>query len=401
MSLLDSVRSRRLPAWPADLLLVVPALLDALLNFPPPRDWHFWISAASAVVLVARRRFPRTVLLLSLPGLYAGNALVAPMIAAYTVARNDLPSWQKRGTALAVVLGSFLPWPIDYLTRESASDITQHLIYGAMLGTGPVVLGLLVRTRIDLSQRVAELAELRDHERRLYAKTVLAEERARIAREMHDVVSHQAGLIAVQAGALQVTTKDPVTRETAATLRGLAVATLEELRSMILVLRAAGAGPTELVPQPRLADLARLVAAAEVAATLRFEGLDPAGRQLPEPVERAAYRTVQEALTNVRKHAPQAPTEVVVRVEPDCLRVTVRNQAPLPGAPAPELPGGHHGLVGLRERAQLLGGRISAEPTAAGGFEVALVLPVPAPGGATHTERGQRSLPGAEMSPAG
>jgi signal transduction histidine kinase len=376
---LDLVRRWPVPAWLVDLLLVAPALADALLNFPPPRDWRFWISAAAALVVLVRRRLPRTVLLLTLPGLYAGSALVAPMIAAYTVARSERPAWQKQLTLLLVVGGSFLPWPITALTRETLSDITQHLIYAVMLGTGPVVLGLLVRTREDLSERLAELAELRDTERMLYAKTVVAEERARIAREMHDVVSHQAGLIAVQAGALQVTTKDPQARETAATLRRLAVATLEELRSMILVLRAAGAGPTELVPQPRVADLPRLVAAAEVAATLRIEGHEPAVRPLPEPVERAAYRTVQEALTNVRKHAPDAATEVLVLVEADCLRVTVRNAAPRRGAPTGELPGGHHGLVGLRERAGLLGGRITAEPTAVGGFEVALWLPLPRP----------------------
>ncbi|GAA1977819.1 sensor histidine kinase [Kitasatospora viridis] len=382
MSLLDPVRRKRFPAWLGDLLLVVPALLDALLNFPPPRDWHFWVSAAAALVLLARRRFPRAVLLLTLPGLYAGSALVAPMIAVYTVARGGLPAWQKRIGALLVVVGSFLPWPITYLAKESLSDLTQHLIYATMLGLGPVALGLLVQTRLDLSQRVAELAELRDHERRLFAMTVVAEERARIAREMHDVVSHQAGLIAVQAGALQVTTQDPRAREMAGTLRQLAVATLEELRSMILVLRAAGAGPTELVPQPRLADLPRLVGAAEVAATLRFEGLDPAERPLPEPVERAAYRTVQEALTNVRKHAPEAATDVLVRIEPDCLLVTVHNGAPQrEAAPADELPGGQHGLVGLRERAALLGGRIRAQPAGAG-FEVALWLPLPeVPGG--------------------
>ncbi|MDH6135175.1 signal transduction histidine kinase [Kitasatospora sp. MAA4] len=361
-------------AWVVDLVLVVTAGLDALLNFPPPRDWHFAVSLVAALVLVLRRRFPLTVLLATMPGLYAGNALIAAMIAAYTVAGTRRPAWQKGLVALAVATGSFLPWPITDFGHESASDIVQHLIYGTMLGTGPVVLGLLAQTRMDLSERVAELAVLRDHERALYAKTVIAEERARIAREMHDVVSHQAGLIAVQAGALQVTTRDPQVKEVAGTLRKLAVATLEELRSMILVLRAAGAGPTELVPQPRLSDLPRLVAAAEVDAVLRIEG--DTGRPLPEPVERTAYRTVQEALTNVRKHAPGARTDVLVEIGADFLRVSVCNAAPDLRAERPELPGGRHGLVGLRERAALLKGTISAEPEADGGFAVRLRLPL-------------------------
>ncbi|MCX4748828.1 histidine kinase [Kitasatospora sp. NBC_01287] len=366
---------RRWHPWAVDVLLVIPAALDALLNFPPPRDWHFLVSLAAAVVLLARRRFPRAVLLLTLPGLYAGSALVAAMIAAYTLARTERALWQKQLAALVVAVGSFLPWPIGLLRQETFSDITQHLIYGSMLGAGPVVLGLLAQTRLDLSERVAELAALRDHERALYAKTVIAEERARIAREMHDVVSHQAGLIAVQAGALQVTTKDPATRETAATLRGLAVATLEELRSMILVLRAAGAGPTELAPQPRLADLPRLVAAAEVNAVLRVDG--HLEGPLPEPVERAAYRTVQEALTNVRKHAPGAATEVLLRIGPGFVRVAVRNAAPGGPRTEPELPGGRHGLIGLRERAAILGGTLDAAPEPGGGFAVHLWLPLP------------------------
>ncbi|MGF1430137.1 sensor histidine kinase [Kitasatospora sp. LaBMicrA B282] len=365
---------RRWHAITVDVLLVVPAALDALLNFPPPRDWRFLVSLAACAVLLVRRRYPRTVLLLALPGLYAGSALIAAMIAGYTVARTERALWQKVTAAVLVCLGSFLPWPLARLGQESVSTITQAVVYATMLGTGPVVLGLLAQTRRDLSERIAELAELREIERTLYAKTVLAEERARIAREMHDVVSHQAGLIAVQAGALQVTTKDPVARETAGTLRELAVATLEELRSMILVLRAAGAGPTELVPQPRLADLPRLVAAAEVDAVLRVEGcLDGA---LPEPVERAAYRTVQEALTNVRKHAPGAVTEVLLRVAPELLTVTVRNAPPGGGVRGPELPGGRHGLIGLRERAALLGGTLAAEPEPDGGFAVRLRLPL-------------------------
>ncbi|MFF7636650.1 sensor histidine kinase [Kitasatospora sp. NPDC008050] len=366
---------RRWHPWLVDSLLVIPASLDALLNVPSTHDWHFAVSLLAAAALVLRRPFPRTVLLLTLPGLYAGNALVAAVVAAYTVARTERARWQRSLAALLVVLGSFLPWPISAFKAESLSSITQQLIFATMLGVGPVALGLLAQTKRDLSERVAELAELRDHERALYAKTVIAEERARIAREMHDVVSHQAGLIAVQAGALQVTTKDPVTRETAATLRGLAVATLEELRSMILVLRAAGAGPTELVPQPRLADLPRLVAAAEVAATLSLDGCPE--RPLPEPVERAAYRTVQEALTNVRKHAPGAETEVLVRITPEALHVSVRNEAPAGPCPDSGLPGGRHGLIGLRERATLLGGTIEAAPECGGGFAVRLWLPLP------------------------
>ncbi|MER5640839.1 histidine kinase [Kitasatospora sp. NPDC002227] len=357
-----------------DLLLVLPAGLDAALNYPPPRDWSFWASLAAAGVLVLRRRFPLCVLLATMPGLYAGRALIAAMVAVYTMTRSARPTWQKVSATALVVTGLFIPWPIGEFAKMSASDLCQQLIYAVMLGTGPAWMGLLAQTRKDLSDRVAELAAVRDQERALHAAAVLAKERARIAREMHDVVSHQAGLIAVQAGALEVTTQDPRVKQVAGTLRGLAVATLEELRSMILVLRAAGAGPTELAPQPRLADLPNLVAASEVDASLQ---IDLAGRSVPEPVERAAYRTVQEALTNVRKHAPGALTSVTVAADEDSLEVAVRNGVPTDEAPPVPLPGGRHGIVGLRERAALLDGTLTAQARHDGGFDVLLRIPLP------------------------
>ena len=362
-------------------LLVVAAMLDAWLNYPAPRDWTFYASLIAAAALLLRRRYPRTVLLVTIPGLYAGTAMVAAMVALYSVTRNRRVDWQWWVLTIVVGLGLFIPWPLHDFVSETTSDHIQDLIHAVMLAGGPAALGLLQQTREALSARISELATLRDHERELHAQTVLARERARIAREMHDVVSHQAGLIAVQAGALQVTARDPEVRQTAKMLRGLAVATLEELRTMILVLRAAGAGPTELVPQPRLTDLPRLVAESEVDASL--EQLVPDGAVLPEPVERAAYRTVQEALTNVRKHAPGARTEVTVRLQGDRLLVSVDND-PTPLAPRLDLPGGGHGIVGLRERATLLSGTLRAGSTPEGGFSVQLSVPVAPPSGAAR-----------------
>ncbi|MFC1420313.1 sensor histidine kinase [Streptacidiphilus cavernicola] len=393
MSRLAGIRDAvaAVPLWlrrgAVTLLLVAASTVDALLNFPPPRDWTFTVSIVATGALLLRRRLPRTVLLIALPGLYAGTAAVAAMAALYSVARSPRrPVGQVWIAAVLVGIGMFIPWPLGDFAKESSSDLAQDLIYAVMLAAGPAALGLLARTREALSERVAELALLRDQERELHAETVLARERARIAREMHDVVSHQAGLIAVQAGALQVTAADPEVKATAGTLRGLAVATLEELRSMILVLRAAGAGPTELAPQPRLSDLARLVAESEVAAVLRMPepGTSAAVPPLPEPVERAAYRTVQEALTNVRKHAPGARTEVSLRVEDERLLVSVVNAHPprevrSSWTDLSDLPGGGHGIVGLRERATLLGGDLTTGPTADGGFGVLLSLPVAAP----------------------
>lgn len=230
-------------------------------------------------------------------------------------------------------------------------------------------LGQLVQAGRELSLRLAEITEAREHERRLLAQGVLAKERAQLAREMHDVVSHQVSLIAVRAGVLQVGSRDPEAREAGATIRRLSVQTLDELRYMVGVLRTSGSRPAELTPQPSLADLQRLVDTSGIDAELHTDLPD----DLPPAVQRAVYRTVQEALTNVRKHAPGATATIRVHHEDGTVRATISNTTP--ARPALPLPGAHHGLVGLHQRAELLGGTVTSGPTADGGYELRLRLP--------------------------
>ncbi|MER7101562.1 histidine kinase, partial [Streptomyces humidus] len=203
----------------------------------------------------------------------------------------------------------------------------------------------------------------------LYAQTVLARERAQLAREMHDVVSHQVSLIAVQAGALQVAAKDPDARDAARTIRTLSVNTLDELRHMVTLLRASGGRETELTPQPTLADLQQLIANSGIETTLSG-GLPPG---ISTTAQRTVYRTVQEALTNVRKHAPGARAEVRLWHDARHFGVTVTNTAPT--RPSVALPSARHGLIGLRERAELLDGTLTAEPTPQGGYTTELRAP--------------------------
>jgi signal transduction histidine kinase len=236
-----------------------------------------------------------------------------------------------------------------------------------------MALGLLINMRRDLSARVTELAASREREERLMAGAVRADERARLAREMHDLVSHQVSLIAMQAGALQVSTTDPEARETAAIIRTLSVRTLDELRQLVGTLRTT---VDDEIGLDTLADLVR-----ESAVPADFS-LNLAGRQPPGPVANAVYRTVQEALTNVRKHAAQAATIVRVAADGDRLNVEVRNEAPpMPVNPPSRLPirplpSGGHGLLGLRERAELLGGSFEAGPVGRGGFLVRASFPL-------------------------
>ncbi|MER6995408.1 histidine kinase [Streptomyces sp. NPDC000410] len=359
---------RRLPAPLLDAALVGVSLFDVWANVATAQPARLAFALFAAFSLLLRRRLPLLTFLLTLPAVLLSDAIFAALAALYTLASLT----RRRGLlvlcALAFTICDMTSWPApNFDLSDTATLIT--LGYTAATAAAPVFLGQLVQTRRDLSLRIAEISEARDHERLLTAQTVLAREREQLAREMHDVVSHQVSLIAVRAGALQVGTRDSEVKEAAATIRRLSVQTLDELRHMVSVLRASGGRPTELTPQPSLAGLQQLVDNSGIKAQLQTEL--PEG--LPSTVQRAIYRTVQEALTNVRKHAPGATATVRVSHEGGAVRVTVTNTAPQ--RPALPLPSAHYGLVGLRQRAALLGGTVTAGPTADGGYELRLELP--------------------------
>nr|WP_051886031.1 histidine kinase [Streptomyces hygroscopicus] len=386
--------------------LIVPVLLavaDALLVNGVTLGLELNVSLVAAAALLVRRRLPALVFLVTLPGILIGYVWFAPMIALYTVARCRPDRWLLWISALLLAAAHFIPWPVSDFEPTAYRENTLTLIDACVTSVGPIALGLLVRTRGELAARIEDLTRSRRHADELIAEQVLATERARLAREMHDVVAHQVSLISLQAGAVQISAEDAKAREGARTIRELSVRTLDELRHMVGILRAAGGDHEELTPQPRLADLPRLIELS--ALDVRYETDGAARRQgHPEAVERAAFRIVQEALTNVRKHAPGA--RVTVRVDapeaedagaPEApgspetpggarrrapgeeetrgLRIEVRNGPPDASAVAPGLPSGGHGLVGLRERAQLLGGTLEAGPTEEGGFVVRADFP--------------------------
>ncbi len=232
-----------------------------------------------------------------------------------------------------------------------------------------MVLGRLVLTRRELARHMAELRAAQEHQRELHAQTVLARERAHLAREMHDVVSHQVSLIAVRTGALQVSADSTDTKEAARTIRTLSAATLDELRHMVAVLRASGNRDAGLDTQPALLLLESLIADSGLDVILTGE----VPRDASRAVDRAAYRTVQEALTNLRKHAPGSTVVVDFRRSGPALDVTVTNTTAR--HPALGLPSARHGLLGLRERAEHLGGALSHGPTPDGGYRLHLQLP--------------------------
>ncbi|WP_405018608.1 histidine kinase [Kitasatospora sp. NBC_00070] len=369
-----AARARLTAPWPMLLLPLLLAAMDAALVARNSSWWELTLSGLATGALLLRRRFPLLTLLLVLPGTFVNYIWIAPITAVYSVAayRPGLRVTTLSASVFALV--EFFHWPLEDHPLALDQDNALYAIQCVMLGAGPAALGLLARTRTELAARLDELTEGRQRENRLLADRVLSTERARLAREMHDVVSHQVSLISIQAGALQVSTADPAAKATARTIRELSVRTLEELRQMVGVLRAAGVRGTDpLAPQPRLADLPRLIENSGLTVTSSLASGD---RPWPEAVERAAFRTVQEALTNISKHAPGAAVAVRLTARGTRLLVEVRNGPPTrPADTAEALPGGGHGLVGLRERAVLLGGGLVAEPTPEGGFLVRAELP--------------------------
>ncbi|MGY6021902.1 sensor histidine kinase [Streptomyces spinosirectus] len=362
---------RRPPALLMDAVLVIASLMDLWVNVEGEDRLAVTLGLLAAPALVLRRHLPLTTFVLTLPTALVGDAALATLIALYTLSSLSRRRGVLAGCAVTFAVCDFLPWPWSELEVGELSDTYSlvHLTYTFATAAAPVFLGQLVQARRELSLRLAEISEAREQEQLLTAQAALAKERAQLAREMHDVVSHKVSLIAVQAGALQVGSPDAEARATGATIRRLSVQTLEELRHMVGVLRASGSRPTELTPQPSLADLDQLVASSGIETHL--DTVLPDG--LPPTLQRAVYRTVQEALTNVRKHAPGATATVRVHHRDGTLRTTVTNTAPT--RPALPLPGAQHGLVGLRQRAELHGGTVTSGPTNDGGYELRLELP--------------------------
>ncbi|UGY92382.1 sensor histidine kinase [Streptomyces gobiensis] len=325
-------------------------LLEAVATRDWGPGWMFAVALLAATALVLRRRFPRTVLVLSLPGLATSYIWLPTIFALYTVAATPRHRAEPWAWAAVVCGVGFYPWPHLGPLSWAWEDVTLAFLLAAMLALAPLGLGLLSASRRELAAKAAELALSRERERALAAERATTAERARIAREMHDSVAHHLSLIA-----LKGTTGDPA--------RQHAEDALTELRRTVSALRA-----------PGLSALPALVKTAGPQAHLHMD-LPDAG-QCPLPVQQTVYRVVQEALTNARKHAPGGQVRITLAPGPDTetLHTTVHSGPPT--APATALPSGGHGLNGLRERVTELGGALHSGPEPDGGFRVRAVLPL-------------------------
>ena len=232
------------------------------------------------------------------------------------------------------------------------------------------------RERRETGRRLTEQERISQAER---GRRVLLEERTRIARELHDVVAHHMSVIAIQAEAAPYRVPDPPGELTGsfAAIRASALQALEELRRVLGVLRAEGDGDegAEVAPPPTLDRLDELVAGVRGAGLAVETAVAGTPRPLPPGVDLSAYRIVQEALSNAMRHAPGAEVRVEIAYAPAALRLCVANGPPRAAASTPPGPG--HGLLGMRERAAMLGGELNAAPTSGGGYAVTAVLPLP------------------------
>ena len=225
----------------------------------------------------------------------------------------------------------------------------------------------------DARRQRGEAVAQRDEAQRDQA---LLEERARIARDLHDVVAHHVSMIAVQAETARLTTPD-LTEEGKERFKAIgdtARDSLSELRRLLGMLREDAPGQAERAPQPGLDDLEALVDAARDAGTTVRLTMSGSPDPLPPGVDLTAYRIAQEALTNARRHAPGAEVDIELRYENGTLHLEVRDNGP--GATDGS---DGHGIVGMRERAEMIGGTLQAGPRDCGGFSVLADLPIEEP----------------------
>src|SRR4051812_27210339 len=322
------------------------------------------------LLLTLRRRAPFVPFLV-----VAALSVLSPAInggltvLSYAVGRY-VGRWPTRIVAAVAGVGVVAePW-----TGGAWGDQVSRWIGGAVLVLLPGAIGIYVRVRALLLAALRDRAETAEAERELLARDAVLTERTRIAREMHDAVGHRVSLMVLQAGAIEMAAGDRDRVEQLAwQVQTAGRQALEELRQMVGVLRAGEVDDdAPLGPQPGLADLPRLVEQARDAG-MSVELTGCADAPVDDVVGRAAYRIVQEALTNAGKHAPGAPVTVVVDRPAEALEIRVVN-GPSSG-PVNAPPSGGFGLVGLGERVRTLGGKLTAEPRLDGGFSVEAVLP--------------------------
>lgn len=344
-----------------------------------PTWWSPVLVLASTVPLAWRRRWPVAVLVaVSVPEcVLQANEMVGAGFLNVLIAAYSLGAYVK-GRRLWVSGSITSACLIGFVAVGVAVDgvEVEALISTSVLYLGSIVLGDNMRRRRERAEELVERAERAERERELLAAQQVRHERTRIAREMHDVVAHSLSVMIIQAGAArrQVRANPDRATESLEAIEATGREAMHEMRRILGVLRDEGgdaASADGRAPQPSLGSLGDLVAAAaDLPVSLRTDG-DLS--TLPAAVELSAFRVVQEALTNVRRHAgPVRRVEVSVERTDAGLVVLVDDDGRGASVPSGD-PG--FGLVGMRERVGMFGGRLEAGPRTGGGWRVRAVFP--------------------------
>jgi signal transduction histidine kinase len=389
-----AIGSRRLPAsaWLFDsgLALVAAGLSTAFFVFELVGSGlsrgilalGYALALVHTLPLAARRRFPGVVLALCVASGLAVAALglspivlgVAILVAVYSVAAYGT-RWVSLAGLAAAEVGS-VAVQLTPGRFQASTVISNALVIGAAWLLGHFV-GVRRAYTARLEERTAELEQAREE----LARRAVTKERLRLARELHDVVAQAMSVIAVQSGvgAHVASTQPEEAAKALSAIEATSRAALEELRRLLGVLRQDSEPQGDITPMPGLADLDSLLAKvskAGLGVRLRVEGTPS---QLPAGVDLSAYRIVQEALTNVVKHAGPARAQVRIRYRDQEVTVEVTDDGRGVGTPAGDgRAGAGHGLIGMRERVAAFNGDLDAGPRPGGGFRVAARLPLAA-----------------------
>jgi len=373
--------------WEFDVLIVVLALAAVLevairrdnADAPQTTLW-FGIPAAAVIVLwlLARRRFPfgapAAFWLLAAAASFVDGRLIpfpaglylAGMLAAFLL--GNLRDAILARVGLAVILGSMATIIFNRPGHSPGELVFIPLLFGIAW-----LAGFALNARAEQADAAEARAAQAERERETAARIAVAEERARIARELHDIVAHAVSVMVLQVGAVRHKLPDELADESGA-LRGVEQAgrtALAEMRRLLSAMRRDG-DDLELAPQPGLGGVGALVAEigrAGLPVTLHVEG---EAAPLPRAIDLSAYRIVQEGLTNALKHARAHRADVTLRYAPDELQIEVRDDGT--GGGASNGPG--YGLVGVGERVKIYGGTMTAGAAPDGGFVLGARLPL-------------------------
>jgi len=347
----DALRHTRWFAAPAVVIVILPLL--ARRRFPFAGPVSVWLVSVALSLVDGR-------LVVSPRGLFA-----AGLVAAFLLG-NAADALRAR-VGLGVVLGASA-----LLVYRNPDHTAGELAFVPITFAVGWLAGFALRERAQEADAAEERAAQAERERETAVRLAAAEERARIARELHDIVAHAVSVMVLQAGAVRHQLPEGLEERNALeAVEQTGRSALAEMRRLLGAFRREN-DDLELAPQPSLAALGSLVeevGRAGLPVRLQVEG-EPF--PLPPAIDLSAYRIVQEGLTNALKHAGAAQAHVLLRYDPGELRIEVRDD----GAGAPVGDGLGHGLVGVRERVKIYGGEMTAGPVAEGGFVLATRLPL-------------------------